>query len=144
MLTAGVDIGGDRLELELVGWGRGEESWSVEYRVLPGDPAGAQVWRDLDEYLMRTWRHPKAGPMPVHACCVDSGFSMDRVLNFTRERFGRHLFAVKGKEGERPVWPKRPSRKAGEDRSAAHAGQACEARSAIRTFLRAVRVISSA
>ena len=98
VLTVGVDIGGDRLELELVGWGRGEESWSVEYRVLPGDPAGAQVWRDLDEYLMRTWRHPKAGPMPVHACCVDSGFSMDRVLNFTRERFGRHLFAVKGKE----------------------------------------------
>ena len=112
-LTVGVDVGGDRIELELVGWGRGEESWSVEFRVLPGDPTGAQVWRDLDEYLIRTWKHPKAGTLPVHACCIDSGYHMDRVLAFTRERFGRRVFAVKGKEGERAVWPKKPSRKNG-------------------------------
>ena len=38
VLTCGVDVQADRLELELVGWGRGEESWSIEYRVIPGDP----------------------------------------------------------------------------------------------------------
>jgi len=46
-----VDVQADRLELELVGWGRGEESWSIEYRVLLGDPTGAAVWAELDEYI---------------------------------------------------------------------------------------------
>ncbi len=30
-LTAGADIQKDRIELEVVGWARGKESWSVDY-----------------------------------------------------------------------------------------------------------------
>jgi len=33
-LTAGVDVQRDRIECEVVAWGRGKESWSVEYRVF--------------------------------------------------------------------------------------------------------------
>ena len=29
LLTAGVDVQDNRLEVEIVGWGRGEESWSI-------------------------------------------------------------------------------------------------------------------
>jgi len=35
-LTAGVDIQKDRIEVEVVAWGRGKESWSVDYQVLEG------------------------------------------------------------------------------------------------------------
>lgn len=31
-LTAGVDVQRDRLECEIVAWGRDKESWSVDYR----------------------------------------------------------------------------------------------------------------
>jgi phage terminase large subunit GpA-like protein len=53
LVTCGVDVQADRLEVELVGWGRSEESWSIAYRVIPGDPTGAAVWAELDEYLQR-------------------------------------------------------------------------------------------
>src|SRR6185436_13652494 len=35
VLTAGVDVQQDRIELEVVGWGRGLESWSIYYAVIP-------------------------------------------------------------------------------------------------------------
>ena len=35
--TIGADVQKDRIELELVGWGEGEESWGLEYIILPGD-----------------------------------------------------------------------------------------------------------
>jgi predicted RecA/RadA family phage recombinase len=33
LITAGVEVQADRLELEIVGWGRDEESWSIAYHV---------------------------------------------------------------------------------------------------------------
>ncbi|MCP4049088.1 MAG: phage terminase large subunit family protein, partial [bacterium] len=36
VLTAGIDMQIDRLEIEVVAWGIGEESWSVDYRVIWG------------------------------------------------------------------------------------------------------------
>ena len=39
VVTAGVDVQDDRLELEIVGWGRDEESWSIDYKTLYGDPS---------------------------------------------------------------------------------------------------------
>ena len=42
-LTAGADVQKDRIEVEITAWGRGKESWSVDYRVFEGDtsrPAG--------------------------------------------------------------------------------------------------------
>jgi phage terminase large subunit GpA-like protein len=36
LLTAGVDIQKDRIEVEVVAWGRGKESWSVDYSSARG------------------------------------------------------------------------------------------------------------
>ncbi len=44
LITAGVDLQADRIEMEIVGWGRDEESWSLAYVVLPGDPAQRELW----------------------------------------------------------------------------------------------------
>jgi hypothetical protein len=37
VVTAGADVQGDRVEIEFVAWGPGEESWSIDYRVVMGD-----------------------------------------------------------------------------------------------------------
>jgi len=97
--------------LDLVGWGRGEESWSIEYRVIPGDPTGAAVWSELDEYLERQWRHEHGITLPVAACCIDSGYESQAVYDFCRTRYHRRVFAVKGQGGPHPVWPKKPTAK---------------------------------
>jgi len=59
LLTAGVDVQADRLELEIVGWGRDEESWSVAYHVIPGDILRNEVWAALDEILLSIYTHER-------------------------------------------------------------------------------------
>jgi phage terminase large subunit GpA-like protein len=110
LLTAGVDLQVDRAEVELVGWGKGEESWSIEYRVFPGDPSAPELWRALDEYLGRQWLHEYGISLPIAAAGIDSGFHTQQVYDFCRVRYHRRIFALKGKAGHLPVWPKKPTR----------------------------------
>ncbi len=111
LLTAGVDVQDDRLEVEIVGWGRDEESWSIDYRTIYGDPSSPGVWGDLDAYLNETWKHPRGVDMPVRAACVDSGgHHTQAVYTFCRAREGRRVFAIKGVGGEGRALLGRPTK----------------------------------
>jgi phage terminase large subunit GpA-like protein len=111
LLTAGADVQGDRIEVEIVGWGDGEESWSVGYHVLYGDTGQPEVWCDLDRLLLRQWRHESGLELPIAAACVDAGFEMAQVLEFCRPRLNRKVYAIKGAAGfGKPVWPRRASK----------------------------------
>jgi phage terminase large subunit GpA-like protein len=83
-LTAGVDVQKDRIELEVVAWGRGKESWSVDYLVLDGDTARPEVWGRLDEVLARDWPRNGGGTMPIRVLCVDSGYATQDVYAWVR------------------------------------------------------------
>jgi len=101
LLTAGVDVQDDRIEYEVIGWGRGEESWSIEYGTLYGDPSTTELWARLDGVLQKTRSHPISGEMVVRASCVDSGgHYTQQVYNYCRLRAGKRVFAVKGIGGE--------------------------------------------
>ncbi|MFN4126171.1 phage terminase large subunit family protein [Pannonibacter indicus] len=113
VLTAGVDVQGDRIEVQVVGWGRDEEAWVIDYRVLWGDPSGPRLWSDLDHYLRTTFVHPHAVPdLPVRAVCVDTGGNHTKMAyEFCRTRLARRVWAIKGRGGAGvPVWPRRPTR----------------------------------
>lgn len=119
ILTAGVDVQHDRLEVEVVGWGIGEESWSVDYQVIPGDPGGRAVWDVLDAYLAREWEHETHAPLRVQAVGVDCGDGnhSQSVYDFTDPRAHRRIWAVKGRGGPSvPIWPKRFSLAGGRHR----------------------------
>jgi phage terminase large subunit GpA-like protein len=115
VLTAGIDVQDDRVEIEVVGWGRNEESWSIAHEVIEGDPDTTMLWDSVDAYLKRIWRRGDGRGFEVMATCVDSGgHHTQRVYTFSRERLGRRIWAIKGESargGARsPVWPtKRPS-----------------------------------
>jgi len=113
VLTAGVDVQGDRLELQVVGWGRDEESWVVDYRVIWGDPSGPRVWADLDLALQATYVHTRVVPdLPVRAVAIDTGGHHTKAAyEFCRTRLARRIWAIKGRGGPGiPVWPRRPTR----------------------------------
>ena len=61
LITAGVDVQADRLEVEIVGWGRDEESWSIAYHVIPGDIMRNEVWDHLEGLLTSECLH-ESGP----------------------------------------------------------------------------------
>lgn len=111
LLSAGVDVQDDRLECEIVGWRAASadeppESWGVEYHVLPGDPAQPGVWAELDLLLSETWRTESRRELRVQMACVDSGgHHTQQVYAWCAKRTGRHIYAIKGGAGKRPIWP---------------------------------------
>jgi phage terminase large subunit GpA-like protein len=84
-LTAGVDVQKDRIEVEVVAWGRGKESWSVDYRVIEGDTARSDVWQKLDDVLARGWPHASGHTLPIRVMCVDAGYATQDVYAWVRQ-----------------------------------------------------------
>jgi phage terminase large subunit GpA-like protein len=111
LITAGVDVQADRLEVEIVGWGRDEESWSIAHHVIPGDVMRNEVWDHLEGLLLAEHLHDSGQTLRIVAACIDCGFKDATVLRFTRDRYARRVYAVKGRAGESPIWPRKPSRK---------------------------------
>lgn len=112
VLVAGVDVQNDRIELELLGIGRGEETWQVDYRIIPGDPASGLVWRQLDELLLAPMPREDGVTLSIAAACVDTGgHHTQSAYAFCRERYARRVWAIKGaSESRRPIWPRRPTK----------------------------------
>ena len=57
IITGGVDVQKNRLELQLVGWGPGMEAWSFDHKIFLGETAdpGAACWKELAEYCLQTY-----------------------------------------------------------------------------------------
>jgi phage terminase large subunit GpA-like protein len=105
LLTAGVDVQGDRLEVGVYGWGAGEEGWLIRWAQLDGDPGHPEVWRILDELLLRPWRHAGGAELRIVAAAIDSGYQTEQVYRFAEPRRGRRVHATKGVPGRgRPLW----------------------------------------
>lgn len=97
VITAGVDVQDDRLEAEIVGWGVGQESWSLQYHVLHGDPAQNNVWKDLDDVLSQTIQTSDGRTLPVGCACVDSGgHHTQKVYEYCKVREYQRIYAIKG------------------------------------------------
>ena len=97
VITAGVDVQGDRLEAEIIGWGAGQESWSLQYHVIHGDPAQNKVWEDLDKVLGQTIQRVDGGTLSVLAACVDTGgHHTQKVYEYCKRREHARVYAVKG------------------------------------------------
>lgn len=111
VLTAGVDVQDDRIEVEVVGWGVGEESWSVASVVLPGDPSSGQVWQALSSVITHDWSTEAGGTMRISATCVDTGgHHTQSVYDFCGPRTPQRVWAIKGRAGPLPAWPRKPSK----------------------------------
>lgn len=99
-LTAGVDVQKDRIVYEVVAWGRGKRSWSVDYAELPGDTADLDYgpWGQLDELLNRSYPHVSGVPMPVRMLAIDSGYNTQTVYAWARKYPMNRVVAVKGQD----------------------------------------------
>jgi phage terminase large subunit GpA-like protein len=113
-VTVGVDVQANRFEVERVGWGEGEESWSLDFKVVYGDPNGDAIWREFDEYRLTPTRTVDGRTLPVSATCVDSGGHNTQAVYAqcnTPARMRAKVWAIKGADrpGQR-IWPVRASR----------------------------------
>ena len=110
VLTAGVDVQDDRFEVEVVGWGIGKESWGIRYQKIYGDMLKEQVWDDLDAFLLSGFQKKDGTTLHILSACVDSGgHHTDQVYRFTKDRFERRIWAIKGKGGQEVPFIRNPS-----------------------------------
>lgn len=110
VLTAGVDVQDDRFEVEIVGWGVGKESWGIRYQKIYGDMLKEQVWEDLDAFLQTVWCKKDGTALRIISCCIDSGgHHTDQVYRFTKERYERGVWAIKGKGGAEVPYIRNPT-----------------------------------
>lgn len=104
LLTCGVDVQQDRLEMQITGWGIDDESWVIDYRTIYGDPADPKTWENLSAELFKVFETHDGRQLGIRAICIDSGGSHTQtVYKYCKANIGRRVFAIKGVGGERPL-----------------------------------------
>lgn len=96
LLVAGADVQKDRVEVEIVAYGRGRQSWSVDYRVILGDISLADTKKKLDELMQEKFDHEGGGFSMIRVLAIDSGFSTQEVYNWVRRYPPNRVMAIKG------------------------------------------------
>ena len=104
LITAGVDVQKDRIEMEIVGWGE-TQSWGIDYRVVHGDPQSTLVWAELDKILATDYVRNDGVKLSIEAMSVDSGFLTTHVYDYVAPRQTRRVYAIKGKAGQQEGVP---------------------------------------
>lgn len=97
VLTMGIDTQGDRMEYEVKGWGREEESWGIKYGVIPGAADEPHTWEMVDELINREWHLENGRRMRIAITFIDSGGNYyDDVIDQCYLRRHKNVFAIKG------------------------------------------------
>jgi phage terminase large subunit GpA-like protein len=105
-MTIGADVQPDRIEAEVVAWGGGEESWSIDYRVIHGDPdipegQRGSPWDAFTDFVRKSWKHEAGVPMSASYTFIDSGgANTQAVYDYVKRHKGDRIFAIKGRGGE--------------------------------------------
>jgi phage terminase large subunit GpA-like protein len=116
-LTMGVDVQDDRLELQVLGWGPGEEAWPVEVRTIPGDPQRPEPWAELDEVLGQPFPHASGARLVILATAIDSGgHRTNYVYSYVATRQHLRVYATIGRDGaDRPAVSSPAPKRTGRD-----------------------------
>ena len=98
VVTAGIDIQRNRVEIIQRAYGEGEESWLVNYQVVHGDPQRPEVWAQVLDVLDMEFTHASGAVLKTYAAGVDSGDgeTTHAVYAFARDNRQRHVLAMKG------------------------------------------------
>ena len=97
-LTAGADVQRDRIEVEVVGWGRNMESWSVDYMVFQGDTSQKEVWDKFWPLLNQKFPHVRSGRLGIRRLAIDSSDQTQIVYSQVRDQNDERVLAIKGSD----------------------------------------------
>lgn len=117
LLTAGVDIQDDRIEVQVIGFGLDYEAYVVEYKTFHGKLSDLEIWAHLDEFLLKSYRHPSGYRMRIMSTGIDTGGHYPaKVYEFCKTRYTpkqRYVFALKGASSYNQPIVTAPSKKQG-------------------------------
>lgn len=110
LLTVGADTQPDRIEAELIGWGAGEESWSIDYGIFHGDPdlkegEAGNPWDAFNDWRRKRRLSERGFFLDVSHVCIDTGGSNTQaVYQYVKRHRSERVFGIKGMAGpDKPV-----------------------------------------
>ncbi|MCI7108043.1 MAG: phage terminase large subunit family protein [Agathobacter sp.] len=99
LLTGSADVQGDRLEYEIRGWGKDNESWGIQKGIIWENPGLDAAWKSLVEIMSQTFHFRNGCGLNVAGTCVDTGGDhTNRVYQFIRDmqKIGKKFYGIKG------------------------------------------------
>lgn len=97
LVTAFVDVQGDRWEYTAWAFGRGYQMCGIDYRVIYGNTADLAEWQAKIEPLIgASYPHATGGRLTISGLGIDSGFQTHAAYNFGRAHAKRSVYITKG------------------------------------------------
>mgnify|MGYP000855968168 CR=1 FL=1 len=97
VLKNSIDVQADRWEMVTWAFGRNDESWAIDYRVIYGNTADAAEWDAKVEPLIGLSYPTAVGTrLACSAMAVDTGFQTHQAYVFCRKHAKRNVHATKG------------------------------------------------
>lgn len=98
-LTMGVDVQGDRLEAQIVGWTKTKESYIVDYIKIMGETHTDEPWNKLKEIInTKKYKRVDGADLDIKFTCIDSGFNTSKVYDFVTQFSQNKVRAIKGQD----------------------------------------------
>ena len=106
ILTLGVDVQDDRLSMSVIGFGRNEEMYLIDRKVIYGSPARADLWKQLDEVLQSKYINEEGQELKIDTAAIDTGgHYTQETYQYVRERKQLGIIGIKGmgQKGKPPL-----------------------------------------
>lgn len=100
ILSLGIDCQGDRVEWQLVAWGRDFRRWVVDYGVIPGHISDATCQERLDALLVQTWPNQAGRRVGIDRAAIDGNAYTEDVFRWARRWPISKLIMVRGRHEE--------------------------------------------
>jgi len=102
VLFAGVDVQKGYIVAEIVAYGPRMESWSVDYRVFPGDTSQLDTpnspYKRLDDLLGEWFPHEHGGQLQISMLAIDTGYNTSIVYQWVERQAQNRVFGVDGRD----------------------------------------------
>jgi phage terminase large subunit GpA-like protein len=100
VLVATCDVQSNRVEIQHTAFGPGEQSWLIDHHAVWGNPGHDETWAEVDEWLLRSYRHESGADLIPSCVLIDSGDggNTDSIYDFVlpRQFTRRRVYAIKG------------------------------------------------
>lgn len=97
VITLGIDVQGDRVEWQLVGWGREFRRYVIDYGVIPGHISDGGCQERLDALLRQTWPNEAGRRIAIDMAAIDGNAWTEDVWSFARRHPKSKLIMVRGR-----------------------------------------------
>ena len=96
LLTAGIDVQANRLEISVFGWTFGETAFAICHQIIRGSPNSEATFNALDSFLDREWHFANGDKLKIARAFIDSGYNAKVIYDYCRRRVSKGVFAIKG------------------------------------------------